>query len=138
MNGLNFVFLYYCQINHALSQFLHACFDLAYFGFLSTPLRGRLNIPQHNSRQKYALTLHSVYIILYYCCPINYALSQFLYACFDLACFGCRSVQRSTSRDKNMRQRAKMHTFFYKYVTSPRLLSFTEKKSIKFINYITS
>ena len=62
-----------------------------------------------------------------------------IFVCFfDLACFGCRSVQRSTRRDKNMRQRAKIHTFFYKYVTPPRLLSFSEKKSIKFIDYITS
>ena len=45
-----------------------------------------------------------------YYCQLNNALSQFLFC----------------SRDKNMRQRTKRHHFFYKYVTSPRLLSFSE------------
>ena len=79
---------------------------------------------------------HIVPDIFYYC-PINYALSQFLYACFDLAYLGYRSAHSSTGRDKNMCQRFKNGLVFYKYVTSPRLICFLETKQKHFVVNIT-
>ena len=60
-----------------------------------------------------------------YCCPLNYALSQFLW--FD----------KLTNQTKKCASALNMHLFFYKYVTSPRLLNFSQCKQTYFVGHVT-
>jgi hypothetical protein len=77
-------------------------------------------------------------MIFFHYCPLNCALSQFLFCLLRLP-LDSTLGQLSTpplAATKICANAQKMHTFFYKYATYLRLLSFSKYKLTHFVEHV--